>query len=181
MMMMMMRGGGSGSSSRCQDCGNRAKKDCVYVRCRTCCKSRGFQCETHVKTTWVPVSRRRPRHQQQFQGPTPKRYRDNPSSGMEEGNFPPEVNTTAVFQCIRVRSDDKVVDQYAYQTAVSIGGHVFKGILYDQGPESHYTAGESSCGGLMQQPNLITTAATTFTASPSSFSSPLNPFMPGCL
>ena len=57
-------------------------------------------------------------------------------------------------------------DQYAYQTAVNIGGHVFKGILYDQGPESGYNmaaAGESASGGV-QPLNLITagpTAATT--------------------
>ena len=49
-------------------------------------------------------------------------------------------------------------DRYAYQTAVSIGGHVFKGILYDYGPENNnhnnsnnnsnnnYTAGETSAG-----------------------------------
>lgn len=84
----------SSSSNRCQDCGNQAKKDCTYMRCRTCCKSRGFQCETHVKSTWVPVSIRRPRHhlhhhintiqqqQQQHQaGPNSKRYRSNESQG----------------------------------------------------------------------------------------------------
>lgn len=81
--------GAVGSSSRCQDCGNQAKKDCVYLRCRTCCKTRGFQCQTHVKSTWVPVSQRRPRHphqlssipQQQLPGPNPKRSRENSSSG----------------------------------------------------------------------------------------------------
>ncbi|VVB08506.1 unnamed protein product [Arabis nemorensis] len=26
-------------------------------------------------------------------------------------------------------------EQYAYQTTVKIGGHVFKGILHDQGPD----------------------------------------------
>ncbi|KAA8536059.1 hypothetical protein F0562_028537 [Nyssa sinensis] len=186
-MMMMMRQGGSGSSSssRCQDCGNQAKKDCVYLRCRTCCKSRGFQCETHVKSTWVPVSKRRPRHQQlptvqqqQLQGPNPKRYRENPSAGLEVGNFPAEVNLSAVFRCIRVSSNDNAVDQYAYQTAVNIGGHVFRGILYDQGPESHFATGESSSGGLLQHANLPT-AITTCSASPSSFPSPLNAFMRG--
>ena len=35
--------------------------------------------------------------------------------------------------------------EYAYQTVVEIGGHVFKGILYDQGPDirptnSHLTS-----------------------------------------
>ncbi|KAL0454142.1 UNVERIFIED_CONTAM: protein SHI RELATED SEQUENCE 7 [Sesamum latifolium] len=51
-----------------------------------------------------------------------------------------------------------MVDQYAYQTSVSIGGHVFTGILYDQGPEDqleesgNYVTGESSsAAGLLQQ------------------------------
>lgn len=48
----------------CQDCGNQAKKDCAYLRCRTCCKSRGFQCQTHVKSTWVPAAKRRERQHQ---------------------------------------------------------------------------------------------------------------------
>lgn len=55
-------GGGStstsGSTMTCQDCGNQAKKDCSHRRCRTCCKSRGFDCATHVKSTWVPAARR---------------------------------------------------------------------------------------------------------------------------
>lgn len=53
-------GSGSGAST-CQDCGNQAKKDCSHRRCRTCCKSRGFDCATHVKSTWVPAARRRER------------------------------------------------------------------------------------------------------------------------
>ncbi|KAL4567722.1 hypothetical protein LXL04_023314 [Taraxacum kok-saghyz] len=51
----------SGSTLTCQDCGNQAKKDCYHRRCRTCCKSRGFDCATHVKSTWVPAARRRER------------------------------------------------------------------------------------------------------------------------
>ncbi|XVF82320.1 hypothetical protein PTKIN_Ptkin16aG0037100 [Pterospermum kingtungense] len=43
----------------CKDCGNRAKKECGYSRCRTCCKSRGYDCSTHMKSTWVPASRRK--------------------------------------------------------------------------------------------------------------------------
>ncbi|XP_074584257.1 protein LATERAL ROOT PRIMORDIUM 1-like [Curcuma longa] len=50
-----------GGVSTCQDCGNQAKKDCTHRRCRTCCKSRGFECSTHVKSTWVPAARRRER------------------------------------------------------------------------------------------------------------------------
>ena len=51
----------SSSTTTCQDCGNQAKKDCTHRRCRTCCKSRGFDCATHVKSTWVPAARRRER------------------------------------------------------------------------------------------------------------------------
>ncbi|KAH7442083.1 hypothetical protein KP509_03G069600 [Ceratopteris richardii] len=47
----------------CQDCGNQAKRDCKYMRCRTCCKSRGLPCETHVKSTWVPAYKRRQKQQ----------------------------------------------------------------------------------------------------------------------
>ncbi|XWS65486.1 hypothetical protein CRYUN_Cryun05aG0116900 [Craigia yunnanensis] len=45
----------------CRDCGNRAKKECGYSRCRTCCKSRGYDCATHVKSTWLPAGRRKDR------------------------------------------------------------------------------------------------------------------------
>ncbi|KAH7519967.1 hypothetical protein FEM48_Zijuj08G0093600 [Ziziphus jujuba var. spinosa] len=201
---MMMRSGGGGVS--CQDCGNQAKKDCAHMRCRTCCKSRGFDCQTHVKSTWVPASKRRERqqqllalqqqqqqqqhHHQQHQlelrggggaGDNPKRLRENPNassslactrlpsntSGLELGNFPTELSSPAVFRCIRVSSIEDDEDQYAYQTAVNIGGHVFKGILYDQGPETNYMGGESSSGGGggIEPLNLITGAATATTAS----------------
>lgn len=91
--------GGAGGGINCQDCGNQAKKDCSHLRCRTCCKSRGFQCNTHVKSTWVPAAKRRERlqqltaiqqnQQQQTQllslradhhSNIPKRPRENPSS-----------------------------------------------------------------------------------------------------
>ncbi|CBI17425.3 unnamed protein product, partial [Vitis vinifera] len=201
------------SRSACQDCGNQAKKDCIHMRCRTCCKSRGFQCPTHIKSTWVPAAKRRERQQHlTLRGENPKRQRENPSSsalactrlpthtsGLEIANFPSEVNSPAVFRCVRVSSIDETDDQYAYQTAVNIGGHVFKGILYDHGPEGHYGGGESSSagGGGLQQLNLITgaaaaaststaTAATTGSGSagaaaafldPSLYPAPLNTFM----
>lgn len=88
-VMRQGSGGGSGlgsSGMNCQDCGNQAKKDCPHLRCRTCCKSRGFQCQTHVKSTWVPAAKRRERQeqfsalqlqQQQQQLQFPKRPRDN--------------------------------------------------------------------------------------------------------
>ncbi|KAL3539014.1 hypothetical protein ACH5RR_002380 [Cinchona calisaya] len=192
----------SSSNSRCQDCGNQAKKDCVYLRCRTCCKTRGFQCQTHVKSTWVPVSTRRPRqnnnnphqqqlsstspqHQHQLPQSNPKRSREiiNPSLGLIEGNFPAEVSMPAVFKCIRVSSMDNVVDQFAYQTSVNIGGHAFKGVLYDQGPpdQSQYiAAGESSSGvgsGFHQQPNNLTTSTSTPSPHSNYYPIPFSAFM----
>ncbi|CAI9757830.1 unnamed protein product [Fraxinus pennsylvanica] len=219
-LMMGSSGGGGAGGISCQDCGNQAKKDCSYMRCRTCCKSRGFQCQTHVKSTWVPAAKRRERQQQlaslqeqqqqqQPQRDTAKRQRENPNassslvctriianaSGLELGNFPSEVNSETVFRCVRVSAIDDAEDQYAYQSAVNIGGHVFKGILYDQGLESQYIAGDTSSGGGsvsagVQQLNLITgTANSAVTASaaggggsspsldPSLYPAPLNTFM----
>ncbi|XP_051138937.1 protein SHI RELATED SEQUENCE 4-like [Andrographis paniculata] len=220
-------GQASSSGSRCLDCGNQAKRDCEHLRCRTCCKSRGFQCPTHVRSTWVPVARRRPRllhhhhhhhhqpqqlipqpdHHHHPHGPNPKRYRNHnpppPPLGLvaEEGEvpLPGEVSFPAVFRCVRVSSIDNVVDQYAYQTSVCIAGHVFTGILYDQGPEDqhhhhhhhppaeHVPAGEYVTGGgggggigigigLLHQQNLGgTTSAATGTTS-SSYPSPFCAF-----
>ncbi|XP_022725081.1 protein SHI RELATED SEQUENCE 1-like [Durio zibethinus] len=171
--MMMSRQGGFGGT-RCQDCGNQAKKDCDYMRCRTCCRSKGFECQTHIKSTWVPAYRRRQRHQQfssvsQQHLPlqNPKRLRENPSSGLEVGNFPAEVTSPATFRCVRVSSIEDAADQYAYRTAVSIGGHVFKGILYDEGPDQgHYSLGECSSRETQPQPNQINATALTMATSP---------------
>ncbi|KAI4376071.1 hypothetical protein MLD38_013865 [Melastoma candidum] len=209
----MMRTGGerhgsSSSGSRCQDCGNQAKKDCRYMRCRTCCNGKEFQCQTHVKSTWIPAHRRRQRmmHQQQqhqqllhlplplplptFPTPAqqnPKRLRDSTSTNpprtlLFPGDLPPEISSHATFKCVRVTSmedqggegDEPV---YAYQTSVSIGGHVFKGILYDQGPNHeartegsfhHHesaTAGENTSprGDILPQ-EIATTSAVTAAA-----------------
>ncbi|XVF04860.1 hypothetical protein REPUB_Repub05bG0121600 [Reevesia pubescens] len=167
--------GGSGSSSgaTCQDCGNQAKKDCIQRRCRTCCKSRGFDCPTHVKSTWVPAARRRER---QLMAPaggggggaagssistsgakkprlvtsqttttshtstsntTPRSF-DTSSSHQDAGfkeSLPGQVRAPAVFKCVRVTAVEDGEDEYAYQAVVKIGGHVFKGVLYDQGVE----------------------------------------------
>ncbi|KAG5250386.1 hypothetical protein OIU76_006677 [Salix suchowensis] len=193
-------GGGLGGGMNCQDCGNQAKKDCPHLRCRTCCKSRGFQCQTHVKSTWVPAGKRRERQQQlaalqqqnqeqqqQFRGENPKRQRENQggasslactrlattTSGLEMTAFPPEVNSQAVFRCVKVSALDDAEDQLAYQTAVNIGGHVFRGILYDQGPDGRYTStgGESSSSGA-QQLGLITGATTSTAATTANTSNP---------
>ncbi|CAK8562194.1 unnamed protein product [Lathyrus sativus] len=210
MGMRSSSSGGGGEGISCQDCGNQAKKDCPHMRCRTCCKSRGFQCQTHVKSTWVPASRRRERQQQlssssSLQRDISKRPRDsnalvstrNFPSGLEEANFPAIVSSPAEFRCVRVSSIDDADERFAYQTAVNIGGHLFKGILYDFGPEntinnnnntynnSNYMIGETSGGGVpVAQPlNLIADSDTTVVSSgalvdPSSlYSAPMNAFM----
>ncbi|XP_050234142.1 protein SHI RELATED SEQUENCE 1 [Mercurialis annua] len=202
-MMMMMRQG----SSRCEDCGNQAKKDCIHMRCRTCCKSKGFQCRTHVKSTWVPAFTRRQRSSssvsiqpqyhllQDHQLQNPKRFRQNPSTG----KFPAQVNSIATFRCFKVSSIDEGDDQIAYQTSVSIGGHVFKGILYDQGPErssslqfqdqepNNNNAGAGAGGGALttgyNSTSLGHLASTSSVAAadsaPPSYLFPLNAFMSG--
>ncbi|XP_078179126.1 lateral root primordium (LRP) protein-like protein [Carex rostrata] len=175
----MFGSGSLGGTATCQDCGNQAKKDCTHRRCRTCCKSRGFDCSTHVKSTWVPAARRRER---QHIGPaaagssastsgtkkprllssqttttshtstsnTPPRSFDTSSSHQDAGfrdSLPRHVRAPAVFKCVRVTSIDDGEDQYAYQAKVTIGGHVFKGFLYDQGTDdgtSHEMAGTST-------------------------------------
>eukprot|EP01018_Ginkgo_biloba_P019016 Gb_21716 [translate_table: standard] len=152
-------------TNTCQDCGNQAKKDCAHMRCRTCCKTRGFDCPTHVKSTWVPASRRRER--QQEEGPrrntVNKRQRSvafvappnatlshtttstaaphPPTSDINstrpvpniKGNLPAEVRAQTAFKCVRVTAIEDGADEYAYQATVKIGGHIFKGVLYDRG------------------------------------------------
>ncbi|XP_073146661.1 protein SHI RELATED SEQUENCE 3-like [Henckelia pumila] len=193
---MMSREAASSSSSssiKCQDCGNQAKKDCLYLRCRTCCKNRRFQCQTHVRSTWVPVSLRHIQPDQMSPAPAPaaaahQRHGQNPKRhkqiqalglGLEKENFPSEVSFPAAFRCVRVSSMDNVVDQYAYQTSVSIGGHVFTGILYDQGSEPEgagtYITGESSSAGLLHQPCTSATATGTTPATYTSHLCGLSP------
>lgn len=119
--------------------------------------------------------------------------------GMEvAGNFPAELTSEAVFRCVRVSGIEDPDEQYAYQTAVSISGHVFKGILYDHGPDSsHYSAGEASTspavisGRMGSNPPPITagpsggsgagaSAAAAALLDPSSlYPTPLNAFMAG--
>jgi LRP1 type putative zinc finger protein len=60
-----MAGPSSLKAATCLDCGKQAKKECFHTRCRTCCKNRGLECPTHIKSTWIPAHKRRLRFQQQ--------------------------------------------------------------------------------------------------------------------
>ncbi|KAG5030425.1 hypothetical protein AAZX31_06G008800 [Glycine max] len=169
--------------SKCQDCGNQAKKECSYLRCRTCCKNKGFHCQTHIKSTWTPVDHRR-RH---FQGQggdhhIPQNQNQiNPYSGLEL-RFPAATNSMATFRCIHVRSMDDAVNEIAYQTSVNIGGHVFSGLLYDQGPEyQRGHQGESSTGFVDKQQNNNNNNLDSSGASAThqEYPFPLSSFRPG--
>ncbi|XP_050385779.1 protein LATERAL ROOT PRIMORDIUM 1 isoform X2 [Argentina anserina] len=122
-------GGGEESGLKpCKDCGNRAKKGCEYIRCRTCCRGRGYECSTHVRSTWVPAAKRRERQMGVTGGA---------SSGGEGANLrqslPDQVRAPAVFKCHRVTAISNGDAEIAYQATVKISGHVFKGLLYDRG------------------------------------------------
>ncbi|CAH2064423.1 unnamed protein product [Thlaspi arvense] len=213
--LMMIRsggsGGGGGNGVSCQDCGNQAKKDCAHMRCRTCCKSRGFECPTHVRSTWVPAAKRRERQQQLaivqphthlLRGESvPKRQRENlpatssslvctripthhNTSGLEVGNFPAEVNSPAVFRCVRVSSVEDGEEEFAYQTAVSIGGHIFKGILYDHGTGSSGGGSVTVATASSSTPNAggigsSSVAAATYIDPAALYPTPINTFMAG--
>lgn len=51
--------------------------------------------------------------------------------------LPGQVRAPAVFKCVRVTAVEDGEDEFAYQATVKIGGHVFKGFLYDQGVENN--------------------------------------------
>ncbi|XP_042435316.1 protein SHORT INTERNODES-like [Zingiber officinale] len=167
-------GGGGGQS--CQDCGNQAKKECAHLRCRICCINRSFKCSTHIKSTWVPAARRRERQQHQAAGSkNSKRFREIvPSTTaaattavtttfgatLDSGIFPPELNTEAMFRCVRVSAVDDADEEYAYQTTVRIAGHLFKGILYDHGAASNLPSSQ------------LAREASTSSATPAATSTP---------
>ena len=74
--------------------------------------------------------------------------------GLEKFKFPAVMSPMASFSCVQVRSIDGTVNEIAYQATVNIGGHVFSGLLYDQGPEQSFNAKGGNIGPLDQQQNL---------------------------
>ncbi|KAL4289756.1 hypothetical protein GQ457_14G019300 [Hibiscus cannabinus] len=156
-------GGAGGCFKVCTDCGNRAKKECRYSRCRTCCKSRGYDCVTHVKSTWVPAARRKDRKvvvvgeedgggngrgSSSCSGKRQKVLNFTPNAASKSLNFeaatshqdsrfkeslPGQVRAQAVFRCIQVTAISDGEAEITYLATVNISGHVFKGFLYDHG------------------------------------------------
>ncbi|KAK3138903.1 hypothetical protein QOZ80_5AG0374920 [Eleusine coracana subsp. coracana] len=175
-------GSGSGGGASCYDCGNQAKKGCAHNRCRTCCNSRGFECDTHVKSTWVPASRRRERQHQIAGGSPPSLAAKKPRLACQTTNtatgnsrtstsnattprgsfetssshhhqdasfkesLPRQVRGPALFRCVQVTSVDDGQREVAYQAAVTINGHLFRGLLYDLGEDSRITSAVAQLG-----------------------------------
>ncbi|KAI3785599.1 hypothetical protein L1987_44723 [Smallanthus sonchifolius] len=103
-------------------------------------------------------------------GALPTTNIQNTSSSELGFHYPPELNSPAVFRRVRVSGMDETNEQLAYQTAISVGGHVFNGILYDHGPDHgqyNHPVGESSsaAGNQLEDVNLVTSSATTTTGS----------------
>lgn len=68
-----------------------------------------------------------------------------------KGGLPPEVRAQALFKCVRVTGVEDGENEFAYQATVKIGGHIFKGVLYDQGVDNGQAVtsnpGELQLGG----------------------------------
>ncbi|CAH2064147.1 unnamed protein product, partial [Thlaspi arvense] len=135
----------------CRDCGNRAKKECLFEMCRTCCKSRGYHCATHVKSTWVPSShhrsssssssdrRKKLKIDSSSDKPNPSNVSIVPTAtSRQETSFkerlPGKIEAPAVFRRTRVTAiSDNEQAEIGYQATVTISGHVFKGFLHYHG------------------------------------------------
>ena len=64
------------------------------------------------------------------------------------------MRAPAVFKCVRVTSIEDGEDEYAYQAMVTINGHLFKGFLYDQGPDDGRHAATSNDDSAAGVPNI---------------------------
>jgi len=69
-------------------------------------------------------------------------------------SLPRQVRAPAVFKCVRVTSIEDGEDEYAYQAMVTINGHLFKGFLYDQGPDDGRHAATSNEDSTAGVPNI---------------------------
>ncbi|CAN6225235.1 unnamed protein product [Urochloa humidicola] len=160
----------AGGVIRCQNCWLLAKADgCAHRRCRTCCTGRGFVCPAHVTpSSHAPASppppcsvrqrlpdaltRKRPRRLDSVatSPTTTSSSVGQPTAAAAatvlEG-FAREVSLDAVFRRVRLGPDDAEV---AYHATVTIGGHVFRGVLYDVGRargRRRRSAGSTDTGG----------------------------------
>jgi LRP1 type putative zinc finger protein len=64
----------------------------------------------------------------------------SPPVSSSKGGLPPEVRAQALFKCVRLMGVEDGENEFAYQATVKIGGHIFKGVLYDQGVDNGQAA-----------------------------------------
>jgi LRP1 type putative zinc finger protein len=89
------------------------------------------------------------------------------TSASAKGGLPPEVRAQALFKCVRLMGVEDGENEFAYQATVKIGGHIFKGVLYDQGVDNGQPAAQSlgelqlggSRGGMPSSSALIDPAS----------------------
>ncbi|CAN6211478.1 unnamed protein product [Urochloa humidicola] len=148
------RASAGGGIIRCQDCWLLAKADgCAHRRCRTCCTGRGLVCPTHVTpSSHFPTSppppaaaaaltRKRPRPLDSVATSSTTSSSVGQPAAAPEG-FAREVSMGAVFRRVRLGPDGAA--EVAYHATVTIGGHAFRGVLYDVGPRGRRRRGAAS-------------------------------------
>ncbi|CAM6107735.1 unnamed protein product [Calypogeia fissa] len=69
-------------------------------------------------------------------GTSPRGSDINSGQQQVKGRLPPEVRAQALFKCVQLPGVEDGENEFAYQATVKIGGHVFKGVLYDQGMDN---------------------------------------------
>lgn len=97
------------------------------------------------------------------------------------------MRAQALFKCVRVTGVEDGDDEFAYQATVKIGGHIFKGVLYDQGLDlasSHQPAVTSNpsdlqLGGSARGATSSALPASSPLLDPSSIYAPGNPLLGG--
>nr|CAB3457690.1 unnamed protein product [Digitaria exilis] len=126
-------GGGGVGIIRCHDdrCLLAKADDCAHRPCCSSSGSRGFACPAHVSgSTAAAVAPTRKRPRALHSPATSSSGTFGQPTTVER--FAREVSLEAVvFRRVRLGPHDAEV---AYHTTVTIGGHVFRGVLYDVGP-----------------------------------------------
>ena len=94
-------------------------------------------------------------------------------------NLPRQVRGPAVFRCVRVTSvDDGGGGEVAYQAAVTINGHLFRGLLYDHGADTDGRAADAAQHGTS---DLHLGSASAAAAGPNLYSGASAPLILGGL
>ena len=99
-------------------------------------------------------------------------------------SLPRQVRGPAVFRCVRVTSvDDGAAGgsgEVAYQAAVTINGHLFRGLLYDHGAEADGRAA-ASAAVMPTASDLNLSSAAAAAAGPNMYSAASAPLILGGL